>query len=257
MVNANGGDCQPVLSNNAPMHWADRALVLGSRALGESGIILETMTRGHGRHLGLVHGGRSRRLRPSLQAGNTLSVEWRARLDEHLGTFAVEEEASRAARLIASPAALLGVATLCAHLRLLAERDPHPLLFDAAESLLDHLDDPATGPGLFALFELALLAEFGFGLDLSTCAATGATEDLIYVSPKSGRAVGRGPGEPYRDRLLPLPRFLREGVAEAPAEADVRDAFRLTGFFLAQHLYEPRHLALPDERARYLAAVAG
>lgn len=238
------------------MHWSDRALVLGCRALGESGVILEAMTREHGRHLGLVHGGRSRRLGPVLQAGNTLSVTWRARLDEQLGTYVAEEETSRAARLIASSSALLGVATMAAHLRLLAERDPHPALFDAAEALLAHLDEPGLGPALFALFELSLLAEFGFGLDLSSCAATGATEDLIYVSPKSGRAVAREPGAPFHDRLLPLPRFLREGVEEPPGPAEIGDAFRLTGFFLADHLYAPRNLSLPDERTRYLAAVA-
>lgn len=236
------------------MHWSDRALVLGCRPLGEGALILEAMTRGHGRHLGLVHGGRSRRARPVLQAGNSVAVAWRARLDEQLGTFTVEEEVSRAARLIASPAALLGLATIAHHLRLLAERDPHPYLFEAAESLLDRLDEAAVAPGLFALFELALLAEFGFGLDLSACAATGTSEDLIYVSPRTGRAVSRGPGEPYRDRLLPLPRFLREETGAVPDRSEVGEAFRLTGFFLAEHLYAPRGLPLPDERARYLAA---
>lgn len=237
------------------MHWSDRALVLGCRVLGESGIILEAMTRGHGRHLGLVHGGRSRRLGPVLQAGNTLAVTWRARLDEQLGTYAVEEDVSRAARLIASPAALLGMATMASHLRLLAERDPHPLLFDAAETLLAHLDDPHLGPALFGLFELSLLSEFGFGLDLSACAATGAEEDLAYVSPRSGRAVGRRPGEPYRERLLPLPRFLREGIGELPGAAEIGEAFRLTGFFLSEHLYDARGLPLPEARGRYVEMV--
>lgn len=238
------------------MHWSDRALVLGCRALGENGLILEAMTREHGRHLGLVHGGRGRRVRPVLQPGNTLTATWRARLDEQLGTYSVEEDVSRAARLIASSSALLGVATMASHLRLLAERDPHPALFDAAEVLLDHLDEPTFGPALFALFELSLLAEFGFGLDLSVCAATGTTEELVYVSPKTGRAVSRESGTPYRDRLLPLPRFLREGLDEMPCAAELAEAFRLTGFFLADHLYGPRDLSLPDERARYIAAVS-
>jgi len=238
------------------MHWSDRVLVLGCRALGESGLVLEAMTREHGRHLGLVHGGRGRRARPILQPGNTLAATWRARLDEQLGTYSVEEDVSRAARLIASPSALLGVATMASHLRLLAERDPHPALFDAAEILLDHLDEPELGPALFALFELSLLAEFGFGLDLSVCAATGTTEELIYVSPKTGRAVSREPGAPYRDRLLPLPRFLREGLAAIPGAAERAEAFRLTGFFLAEHLYRPRNLPLPGERERYVAAVS-
>lgn len=239
------------------MNWSDRALVLGCRDLGEGGVILEAMTRDHGRHLGLVHGGRSRRLRPSLQLGNSLAVQWRARLDEQLGTYAVEVDVSRAGRLIASPGALLGVATLASHLHLLAERDPHPALFEAAEALLDHLDEPADGPALFCRFELLLLAEVGFGLDLSACAATGAVRDLAYVSPRTGRAVGREPGAPYRDRLLPLPGFLL-GEAEAPpGPAELGDGFRLTGFFLAQHLYGPRNLPLPDQRARYVGAAAG
>ncbi|HMO29416.1 DNA repair protein RecO [Enterovirga sp.] len=237
------------------MHWSDRALVLGCRALGESGVVLEAMTRGHGRHFGLVHGGRSRRLGPVLQPGNTLAVTWRARLDEQLGTYVVEEEVSRAARLIASAAALLGMATVASHLRLLAERDPHPVLFDAGEALLAHLDDPHLGPALFGLFELSLLAEFGFGLDLSACAVTGAEEDLIYVSPRSGRAVGRLPGEPYRDRLLPLPSFLREGIGAMPGAAELGEAFRLTGFFLSEHLYGARGQPLPDARARYVEMV--
>lgn len=236
------------------MNWTDRALVLGSRVFGESGSVLELMTREHGRHLGLVHGGRSRRLRPVLQPGNAVAATWRARLDEQLGTFTVEADALRAARLIGSAASLFGIGTLAAHLRLLAERDPHPDLFDAAEAVVERLDEPEAAPALFAGFELMLLAELGFGLDLSSCAATGQREDLAYVSPKSGRAVGRVPGEPYRDRLLPLPPFLRGDAAVAPpGSGELAAAFRLTGHFLEAHLYGPRNLHLPDERARFVA----
>src|SRR5918911_2083159 len=134
------------------MQWSDDGLVLGARRHGETSVILELMTREHGRHLGLVHGGRSRRLQPVLQPGNTVQALWRARLDEHLGTYAVEGEDLRSARLIGSPLALYGVATMAALLRLLPERDPHPGLFEAAAVLLDHLDDPAVAPGLFVRF---------------------------------------------------------------------------------------------------------
>lgn len=237
------------------MNWSDHAFVLGARLHGEAGLILEAMTRDHGRHLGLVHGGRSRRLRPVLQPGNSVLVTWRARLDEHLGTFTVEEEASRTARLIGSPLALFGFGTIAGHLRLLAERDPHPALFDAAEELLGHLDDRGVAPSALARFELLLLAELGFGLDLGSCAATGATDDLAYVSPRSGRAVARAPAAPYRDRLLPLPAFLAEGGAASAS--DVADAFRLTGFFLDARLHAPRGSTLPDERARFLAEASG
>lgn len=239
------------------MNWSDRGLVLGTRAHGESGVILELMTCEHGRHLGLVHGGRSRRTRPVLQPGNTVLAGWRARLDEQLGTYTVEPDVSRAARLMASAPALLGLGTLAAHLRLLPDRDPHPDLFAAAEHVVERLDGPQAAAVIVAA-ELQILSEFGFGLDLSSCAAGGGPEDLAYVSPRSGRAVGRAPGEPYAARLLALPGFLLPAWDGAPpGAADLAAGFRLTGFFLARHLYEPRGLALPDERSRFAAALAG
>lgn len=235
------------------MNWTDRGIVLGMRAHGESGAIVEVMTREHGRHLGLVHGGRSTRLRPLLQPGNSVAATWRARLDEQMGTYVVEADGMRAARLMASALALSGLATLAAHLRLLPERDPHPGVFDMAEALLDRLDDEALAPALFARFEVTLLAELGFGLDLDACAATGERTDLAYVSPKSGRAVGRASGEPWRSKLLRLPAYLTEEVSAVPPPEDVADAFLLTGFFLDRHVYEPRGLLPPDERARFVA----
>jgi DNA repair protein RecO (recombination protein O) len=236
------------------MHWTDDALVLGARRHGEAGVVLELMTRGHGRHLGLVHGGRSQKLQPVLQPGNTVQATWRARLDEHLGTYTVEPLHSRAARLMASPLALTGLATLTALLRLLPERDPHPDLHEMAEALVEHLDEPDLAGPLFVRFELALLAELGFGLDLSSCAATGATRDLAYVSPKSARAVSAAAGEPYRDRLLPLPGFLvGQPRGNRPSAGEIADGFRLTGYFLDRTLFDPQGEHLPDERARFVA----
>jgi DNA repair protein RecO (recombination protein O) len=197
------------------VQWSDEGIVLGARSHGESSVILELMTREHGRHLGVVHGGRSRRMAPVLQAGNSVAATWRARLDEHIGHYAVEPDTLRSARLLASPMALYGVGALALHLRLLPERDPHPGLYAAAIFLLDHLDEASLAPALFIRFELMLLAELGYGLDLSGCAATGQPDDLHYVSPKSGRAVSRVAGAPYHDRLLPLPGFLR-GEADLP-----------------------------------------
>ena len=234
------------------MNWQDRGFVLGTRRHGESALILEVMTREHGRHLGLVHGGGSRRLRPLLQPGNGVALTWRARLDEQLGTFVAEPTRMRAAAIIGSPSALYGITTLAAHLRLLPERDPHAALFDAADALVGLFGDaPRAGIGL-AHFELALLAELGFGLDLATCAATGATRDLVWVSPRTGRAVGREAGEPWRDRLLALPPFLT-GDGGPPDAVDLAAAFRLTGHFLDVHLYGPRGAIVPDERARFVA----
>ncbi|MER2263997.1 DNA repair protein RecO [Methylobacterium oxalidis] len=237
------------------MQWSDDAFVIGLRRHGESGVILEAMTAEHGRHLGLVHGGRSRRMQPVLQTGNRLRVTWRARLDEGLGSYAVEPLDLVASRLIDSGLALYGVNHMAGLLRLLPERDPHPALYEAAQVLIAHLDDKAIASALMVRFELAVLSELGFGLDLEACAATGANDALIYVSPKTGRAVSASAGEPYRDRLLPLPAFLgeRSGANRVPGPEDVRQGFTLTGYFLARHLWEPRGLAVPEERTRFVA----
>ncbi len=236
------------------MQWSDDGIVLGARGHGESSIILEVMTREHGRHLGIVHGGRSRRMAPVLQAGNSVSATWRARLDEHIGQFVVEPETLRSAGLLGSPIALYGIATLALHLRLLPERDPHPGLYAAALFLLEHLDEPSLAPALFIRFELMLLAELGFGLDLSACAATGQATDLVYVSPRSGRAVSRGAGAPYAERLLHLPGFLL-GQADLPHPDgdEIAAGFRLTGHFLESHVWGPQSRSAPDERARFVA----
>jgi DNA repair protein RecO (recombination protein O) len=236
------------------MEWSDDGLVLGVRKHGESSVILELMTRAHGRHLGLVHGGRSKRLQPVLQAGNTVHAVWRARLDEHLGSYAVEGGALRSAHFLGSPLALYGLAAMAGSLRLLPERDPHPALYDTASVLADHLHEPDLAPALFVRFEVAVLAEFGFGLDLARCAATGQVRDLIYVSPKSGRAVSADAGAPYRDKLLSLPAFLRgEAVLEAPSLDEIKAGFALTEFFLRARVFEPRGLDLPEERALFVA----
>ncbi|HEY8567311.1 MAG TPA: DNA repair protein RecO [Beijerinckiaceae bacterium] len=237
------------------MQWSDEGLVLGLRRHGEAAAILEVMTRDHGRHNGLVHGGRSRRMQPVLQPGNTVHLTWRARLDEQLGTFTVEPGTERAARLLGSKLALYGLGTLSAHLRLLPERDPHPGLYETATVLADHLDDPELAPALMVRFEMAVLNDLGVGLDLSACAATGSRTDLIYVSPKSGRAVSAGAGEPYKDRLLKLPGFLVGQTRSNTVSAeDLAAGFRLTGHFLRETLQETSGAVLPDERERFVAA---
>jgi len=238
------------------MEWRDEGLIIGVRRHGEGSVIVEAMTRAHGRHLGLVRGGRSARLRAALQPGNTVGLTWRARLDEHLGSFAVEPLSLRAGRLMESALALAGINYLAALMRVLPERDPHEALYEAASLIADALDEAMLAPALIARFEAAILAECGFRLDLSRCAATGATERLIYVSPKSGRAVSAEAGAPWRDRLLPLPSFLRERAPpEAqPSRQEIADGFRLTGFFLARDLFALRGEPLPDSRAAFLKA---
>jgi DNA repair protein RecO (recombination protein O) len=229
------------------MEWRDEGVVIGLKRLGESASVLEAMTRTHGRHLGLVRGARGPKLAPALQAGNTVGLVWRARLDEHLGAFAVEPLILRAGRFLPSATALHGLNLIGALLRLLPERDPHESLYEALIEVIESLDGSRAAMAL-ARMEARMLAECGFALDFEQCAATGAREDLVYVSPKSGRAVSAGAGAPYAERLLPLPAFLREEEAEATA-ADIADAFRLTGFFLERELFGPRGLKLPDARA--------
>jgi DNA repair protein RecO (recombination protein O) len=236
------------------MNWSDEGIVLGVRRHGEANAILEVMTIGHGRHLGLVRGGGGSRLRPTLQPGNAVRVEWRARLDEHLGHFTVEGLRLRAADLMAAAHAVYGVTHLAALCRLLPERDPHAEVHEMLAAILDHLDDRATAAALIARFELQMLTELGFGLDLDQCAATGATAELVYVSPKSGRAVSRAAGEPWRDRMLHLPAFLR-GEDEVPDMAALAQAFALTGFFLERHVLAPRGAAMHDARASFISSV--
>ncbi|MGA7489559.1 MAG: DNA repair protein RecO [Xanthobacteraceae bacterium] len=237
------------------MQWSDEGIVLGIRRHGEANAILELLTRAHGRHLGLVRGGAGPRLRAVLQPGNRIISTWRARLEEHLGHYAVEGLDSRAASFLLVPHALYGMTHLAGLCRLLPERDPHPHIHIALDEVLDGLLDlRRAGPDIVR-FELLLLGELGFGLDLATCAATGQDDDLAYVSPKSGRAVSRRAGEPWRDKLLVLPAFLREPCAEEPAPQGIVDGFALTGFFLLRHVFEPRGLGLPDARENFIAAL--
>jgi DNA repair protein RecO (recombination protein O) len=238
------------------MQWQDEAIIIGTRRHGETSTILEVMTAGHGRHLGLVRGGRSRRLRPVLQTGNEVGLVWRARLDEHLGTFEAEPVSLNAGRLIGSAFAVYGLQLVAAHLRLLPERDPHERLYRTLKLIIGHLDEPAIATELIARFELLILDELGFGLDLSACAATGTTADLVYVSPKSGRAVSREAGLPFADRMLALPQFLRAASGLRADPESLLQAFRLTGFFLARHVWEARGTGEPPARAAFLGAAS-
>lgn len=236
------------------MEWRDEGIILGTRKHGETSAILEVMTRAHGRHLGLVRGGRSRKQQPVLQPGNRVDLLWRARLDEHLGTFQAEAIEMNAARLMDSAVAVYGLQTMAAHLRLLPERDAHGALYETLAVMIAHLDDADAAGELVARFELLILDELGFGLDLSQCAATGSRQDLAYVSPKSGRAVSREAGAPWHDKMLALPAFLQRSGPRAD-QAALEDAFRLTGFFFTRHVYEPRGIEPPDARTGFLAAL--
>ncbi|MGA1829878.1 DNA repair protein RecO [Rhizobium wenxiniae] len=236
------------------MQWQDEAIIIGVKRHGETSVIAELMTRERGRHLGLVRSGRSRSMQPVLQPGNRVEAVWRARLDEHLGELKLEPVRLRAAKLMETATAVYGVQAMGALLRLLPERDPHPHLFDALDIILDTMDDPADAGELFVRFELAVLNDLGYGLDLTECAATGVRQNLKYVSPKSGRAVCGEAGAPYADRMLALPAFLGEGPKPAADRESMLAAFRLTQFFLHRHVYEPRGITANDAREGFVQA---
>jgi DNA repair protein RecO (recombination protein O) len=236
------------------MHWTDDAIILTVRPHGETSVIAEVLAREQGRYLGLVHGGRSRQRRPVLQPGNRVQAHWRARLADQLGTLSLELQAAYASRGFEDRAALAAIMTLAFLIHRLPERDPHPLLFDALDGMLARLGEREVWPPMYVRFELLLLQEFGFGLDLTACAATGAVDNLIYVSPKSGRAVSADAGRPYADKLLPLPAFVRDGSAVAARE-DIASGLHLTGAFIARHILESAGGLLPDTRAEMIAAL--
>lgn len=232
------------------MEWVDDAIVLAARRHGEQGVIVEALTRSHGRHAGLVRFGVSRRLRGVLEPGNEINLRWRSRLSEHLGNYTVEPVRARAAAVIHDPVRLAGLTSACAvALQALPEREPHGPVYDGMLALLDAIETVDLWPAALARWELGVLEELGFGLDLSKCAATGRIEDLIYVSPRTGRAVSREPGLPYQDRLLPLPAFLLGAQMQA-RPADLLAALDLTGFFLARHVLEPHGWPMPPARSR-------
>lgn len=234
------------------MRWSDDGIFLSGRPHGETSVIANIFTRANGRTHGLVKGGRSRRIRPILQTGNALTVEWRARLDDQLGVYTVELASPTAAKVLDDQLALAGVSAIAALLQVLPERDPHPKLFVAAQDCLASAGGAAF-PASIVRFELKLLDELGFGLDLTKCAATGTAESLTYVSPKSGQAVSGPAGEPYRDKLLPLPGFLLEGsMSGSPDGHDVVRGLAMTGYFLNAHVFAETGRPMPKAREEYL-----
>ncbi len=234
------------------MQWTDEGIVIAVRPHGETSAIVEVFTRQQGRALGLVRGGRSRRIRPVLQAGNHVDVTWKARLEEHLGQMTLELRCGYAAQSLDSRMELAGLSSMCSLLRYLPERDPHRNLYEVTLFVFSFFDDVDVWPALMARWELELLEELGFGLDLKTCAATGGTEDLRYVSPRSGCAVSGEAGAPYADKLLKLPGFLQGGEDRQATVTDIVDALELTGYFLSRDVVEPRGDVLPETRERLL-----
>lgn len=249
------------------MDWHDEGMILSARRHGETSAIVHVLTRDHGMHAGLVKGGFAKRHRALIEPGNRVHATWRARLSEHLGNYTLECTHAHGAalmdnanRLTAMSAALAVAATA------LPEREPHPATLEALKALLDALEHVDIAPDavawgqLYVRWELGLLSELGFRLDLSHCASTGVTEDLVWVSPKSGRAVSGEAGEPFRDKMLALPAFLRpQGAGDGAGGADMRgivQGLKLSGYFLERHLFAPHDRHMPQARARLVERLA-
>ncbi len=233
------------------MEWRDRGTVLSVRPHGESSAIVEVFTAEHGRHLGVVRGGGSRRMAPVLQPGADLSVAWRARLQEHIGSFVIEPVRSRA-ELMGDRTALAALNAVCGLLRVsLPEREAHRDLWQNTGILLDDLGTAGWQPR-YLFWELDLLAELGFGLNLDRCAVTGARDGLAYISPKTGRAVSAAAAGEWADRLFPMPDIL---IGAGPS--GLSQALRITGHFLARELAPVLGgKGLPDARERLIGMIA-
>ena len=231
------------------IEWRDEGIVLAVRPHGESAAIADLFTAGHGRHAGVVRGGVSRRMRPILQPGSVLSTTWRARLDEHMGAFVVEPLRT-SAMLMSDRSALAGLNAFTALLHFsLPERDPHPELYARTLALLGALEGQGWS-GAYLHWELRLLENLGYGLDLGTCAVTGSAEGLAFVSPRTGRAVSEGAAADWAERLLPLPRSM---LSDGPADpAEVLDGLRTTGHFLARFAADHVDRPVPAARERLL-----
>jgi DNA repair protein RecO (recombination protein O) len=235
------------------LEWSDVGIALSVRSHGESSAILETLTREHGRHLGLIRGGASRRLKSLLQPGNSLQLHWRARLSEHLGNFSAEIVQARAGTLLDRLDALVGLnAFTSVASAVLPERESHRSVFEGGEILLEAImqGDLLHWAPLYVRWEAGLLDELGFGLDLTQCAVTGARDGLAFVSPRSGRAVSAEGAGTYRDRLLPLPLYLTGAREPLIDSAEIVAGLRLTGHFLAQRVLEPHGRQMPAGRMR-------
>jgi DNA repair protein RecO (recombination protein O) len=241
------------------MEWSDKGIVLSSRRHGENAAIVTLLTESHGRHAGLVRGGTGRRLRGVLQTGNEVAASWRARLPEHLGSYNIELGRARAAVLMAHGDRLAALTAAAAIVEaVLPEREPHQPVYQGLLSFLDGLEHNETliWAAVYVRFELGLLAELGFGLDLSRCAATGTSDDLVYVSPRTGRAVSAVAGAPYKDRLLQLPKFLLGSQSGGVSGRDLRDGLALTGFFLEQWVFAPHGRREPKARTRLVDRIS-
>ena len=240
------------------MEWQDTGTIISVRKHGENSTIVDVLTQTHGRHAGLVRGGAGRKLAPILQPGTQVDVEWRARLEDHLGTYNIEPIQSRTT-ILSNRLALSAMGSVCALVNFsFPERMALPRLYAVTINLFDQMAAGGAWLSDYALWEYTVLEELGYGLDLESCAATGVQQDLIYVSPKSGRAVSKDAGANWADKMLALPPFLQiatEPLSQNPSHSDLSNGLELTRFFLDRHIYLPRGIRPPDERAGFIKTI--
>jgi len=234
------------------VQWQDHGIIVSVEKHSEAGAIVSLLTREHGLYKGYVRGGGGRKMAPILQLGNLVQGQWTSRLEDQLGTLSLELEENYSATALSSATKLNNLNVFCAMAyRCLPERDPIEGVFGASLILLSMLDETRLWPELYEQWEFGLLKSLGFGLNLSACAATGQTGDLIYISPKSGRAVSRKAGEDYKDKLFPLPPHLLN-KEKKPQKDDLRQSLAISGYFLEKHVLTPAHKKMPAARIRYI-----
>lgn len=235
------------------MQFTESAVILSTSKYGENSAIATLFTSGKGIYKGMVRGITGAKQRGIYQQGNIVSASWRGRLEDHLGNFSCEPDESIAAFFINDSKRLAALSSVCSLIeKTLPERDPHPTLFDKFKEFLINLKNDSLWELHYVLLELELLSELGFRLELWQCAATGITEDLLYVSPKSGKAVSRDAGERYKDRLLKLPNFLGSRNISNICGREISNGLVLSGYFLNKYIFEPHGYKMPPARLRFV-----
>lgn len=230
--------------------WRDQGFVLAVRAHGEGGAVVSVLTEHHGRHAGYVHGAQSSSKRGMLQPGTLLSIDWKSRVADQLGTITMEQERGLPHGILDDPlrlSALLSACALCD--AALPEREGHEGLFHGFKTLIEMMDQEIWGAA-YVFWEIALLKELGFGLDLTRCAGGGDAKTLAYVSPKSGRAVSYAAAEPYKDKLLELPSFLKPNGGPLDSE-EIAKGIKMTGHFMEHWVFAHHTKGVPDPRLRF------
>ncbi len=230
--------------------WRDQGFVLAVRGHGDAGAVVSLLTEHHGRHAGYLHGAQSSKKRAMIEPGSRVSIDWKSRVADNLGTVTLEQEAGLPHGILDDPlklSALLSACALCDSA--LPEREGHAGLYHGFKTLIEMMDGEVWGAA-YVYWEIALLKELGFGLDLTRCAGGGDPQTLAYVSPKSGCAVSYVAGEPYKDKLLPLPSFLKPNGGPLDAE-EIQKGLRMTGYFLEHWVYTHHTKGVPEARLRF------